>query len=281
MKRIQTKKNSPKERSEEKMIDIHCHILPKVDDGPQNMKESIAMARLAYGDGIRTIVNTSHYIDGEKNQTGERLEKNLDDFQRSLEDEGLDLKILMGNEAIIAPNLPMDVKEKKVFTINHSNYLLVELPLGQWPIYVEDVLYELQLEGITPIIAHPERYPKIMEDPNILYEWVSNGILTQVNGGSFIGKFGKSTKKTAHLLLEHELIHFIGSDGHSSRSRRPLLSSTYGYIEKKYGSNTRYKLEKNGHRLINNQKITSGKPTLYKPKKYFLSLGLGSIFSKS
>ncbi|MBC7225179.1 MAG: tyrosine protein phosphatase, partial [Anaerolineae bacterium] len=100
---------------------------------------------------------------------------------------------------------------------------LVEFPFGSTPTYGDQVLFELQVQGLVPIVAHPERHAGVMEDPNLLCRWVERGILAQVNAGSLLGQFGRRVEEVARILLEHDLVHFIGSDGHGPRHRPPLL----------------------------------------------------------
>ncbi|QZY55325.1 tyrosine-protein phosphatase [Crassaminicella profunda] len=209
------------------MIDIHCHILPGVDDGAKDLKESIEMARIAYKDGIRTIINTSHFYDTNDFVTGEQLKKKLINLQQKLKEENIDMEMLLGNEAYISPNLPELAERREVFTINHSRYLLLELPMQEIPMYTETVIYELRLKGFIPIIAHPERYAKVIEEPNIVCDFIGQGALIQVNSGSIRGRFGEAIQKTVYTLLRHNMVHLIGSDAHASKSRRPMLKKAF------------------------------------------------------
>lgn len=261
------------------MIDIHCHILPHVDDGPKSLEEALTMAGAAYDDGIRTIVSTSHFMEGDYIK-GQELTERLNSFNEALQKEKIDIRVLPGNEAYISPDLPQQVKENKVFTINNSRYLLVELPFREIPLYTDQVLYDLQLQGIVPIMAHPERYRPVMDNPNVLYNWISNGALAQLNAGSLTGKFGEQVQKTAQLLLRHHMIHFIGSDGHSARGRRPILSEALRELEE--GTHTKVELfHENAKKLIANEDIIVDKPMEYrKQKKHFFSSLLKSLMEK-
>lgn len=213
------------------MIDIHCHILPDVDDGAKNWDEAIKMARIAEADGIHTIVSTSHFIEESQFVMGQVLREHIRDFNEVLKKEGINIVLLLGNEAYLTPDLVRDVKEKKVFTINQSRYLLIEFPMHMIPFYTEDVLYQLRLEGIVPIIAHPERYSRIMDNPMLLYPLIQQGSLIQVNAGSLSGHFGKKVQDTCKALLRHNMVHLIGSDGHSPRGRKPELSKAVAIAE--------------------------------------------------
>ena len=134
------------------MIDLHCHILPGVDDGAKSMEEAIEMARIAQQDGIKKIAATPHYIEDGCYPSPEEIHRKVEELNHKLSEENIDIEILTGNEAYISPTLPELVQQKKVNTINDTQYLLIEFPMLDIPNYTEHVLYELKLMGITPII---------------------------------------------------------------------------------------------------------------------------------
>ncbi|MEW9123454.1 MAG: CpsB/CapC family capsule biosynthesis tyrosine phosphatase [Thermotaleaceae bacterium] len=250
-----------------KMIDIHCHILPDVDDGAKDWEEAIEMAKIARDDGIHTIISTSHYLEEADFVMGEALKEHVANFNQRLKIEGIDVKVLLGNEAYLTPDLVKDVQQKKVFTINESRYLLVEFPMHTLPFYTEDVLYALRLEGIVPIIAHPERYAKVIENPMVLYPMIVQGALVQVNGGSLLGNFGKKVEETCKKLLSHNMVHFIGSDGHSPRRRRPELSKALGIAGEILGKEKAWALvQSHGQKVLADQDLKLPEPLRIKEK---------------
>jgi len=129
----------------------------------------------------------------------------------------------------------MDKKDFSGISINGSRYLLMELPMGDIPNYTEDVIYRLRLRGVVPVIAHPERNIRIQEDPNRYYELVDLGALGQVNTGSICGRFGSRVQKCAHILIEHNLVHVLGTDAHSSGTRSPRMREAIRLISKLFG----------------------------------------------
>lgn len=243
------------------MIDIHCHILPGVDDGPKSMEESLQMARIAAKDGIKIIVSTSHFIDESKFISGEPLKNRVESLNEKLKEEGIALTVLLGNEVYMSPQLPTRLENSEIFTINNSRYLLIELPFSDIPIYMDETIYQLKLKGITPIIAHPERYGQIIEQPNIVYEWINKGVLIQINAGSLKGRFGPRVKEVSQILLKHNLVHFIASDGHSANGRKPKLSDAVFEASEIIGKNQALKLvTDNVHAVIRDQELEIAEP---------------------
>lgn len=235
------------------MIDIHCHILPNIDDGAKDMVEAVEMARIAYKEGITKIVATPHYIeDGE--YLSEGIDEKVKKLNSILKEKEIDIEILAGNEVYITPNMVSLVENKNINTINNNKYLLIELPFFDMPNYTEEIIFELKLMGITPIIAHPERNKAISENPNMLVKYIDMGALCQINSGSITGKFGKETMETALDLIKHDMTHIVASDGHSMRGRKPSLKSAYEKIMGLYGEEKAKELF-----YVNTQKIIEGK----------------------
>lgn len=259
------------------MIDIHCHILPYIDDGAESMEEAIKMARIAYSEGITNIVATPHYIEDVGYPSYDEISQRVEKIKIAIKSEGIGVEIIQGSEAYITWNLPLSIKNRDIPTINNTQYLLVEFPMFNMPIYSEDVIYKLKLMGITPIIAHPERYRYVMENPNILIKYIDIGALCQINSGSITGKFGKKIMKISKTLLSHDMVHFVASDGHSSGARAPILRSAYQKVRDIYGEKKSEKLFK-----INPQRIITGKEIDIEVPKYISKKNkIRQIFSKT
>lgn len=236
------------------MIDIHCHILPYIDDGAKNMKEAIEMAKIAYEEGIAKIIATPHYIEDNGYPSQHVISQIMEELQIAIKSEGIEVEIFRGSEAYLTYNLPLLITNRKIPTINNTKYLLIELPMLNMPIYIDDVIYKLKLMNITPIIAHPERYRYVMKNPNLLIKYIDMGALCQINSGSIIGKFGKDIMKTAKTLIYHDMVHFVASDGHSSSIREPRLKNAYKKVIDLYGKEKSEELFN-----LNPQKIINGK----------------------
>jgi protein-tyrosine phosphatase len=207
------------------LIDLHCHILPGLDDGSSSAEESLAMARLALQDGIHTIVATPHALDGIYNVTPAEITRGLASFRALLSRSGLDLRICAGSDVHLCPGMADRIKNGHVGTINNTGkYFLMELPPQTLPLGVKKEIFALKVQGITPIITHPERHPAILREINLLYDFIAMGALSQITAMSLTGEFGETVQRGAQELLKHRLVHVIASDAHAADRRPPLLS---------------------------------------------------------
>lgn len=253
------------------MIDIHCHILPNVDDGSKSLEESIEMAKIAQNEGIKTIVNTSHYHPDFKYKKGQELSEVLNDFNNTLKKQGINVDIILGNELYFTDDLIGNLQNLDFNTLNKSRYLLVEFSPSNFPKNLVDVVYEIKLRKYIPILAHVERYPKIQENPNLIYDCINEGALIQINAASVIGKNGNEAEKVSEILLTNNMVHFIATDAHSSTKRRPLLKETYNYITKKYSEDVSKKLFiENQKCILEDQDLHFVEPREYIEKKSLL-----------
>ena len=218
-------------------IDIHSHILPGVDDGARDLQQTLAMAKAASYDGVTALVATPHVIKGVfDNHKADILQQVLNvDFY--LKHCGLKMPILPGAEYYLEPNLAERLAAGTLLTINDTGrYLLVELPATMVPDYTDQILYEIQLQGVTPIIAHPERNLGLAKKPQMLQEWARRGILAQVTSISISGWFGRGAKKRALKFLQTGAAQLIASDGHDARGRAPLINQAFQEIEQLWGT---------------------------------------------
>lgn len=255
------------------MIDLHSHILPNIDDGSENMAMSLEMARLYVENGISKVIATPHHIEGSTFTSLEKREGLVSKLNKSLVQEGIDLEIFIGNEIYISMNMIQDIENKAASTLNHTRYVLVELPMYDIPMYTEDMIYELQLKGYIPIIAHPERNSKIIENPNIVYGYIQKGALAQLNLPSLAGAYGEEVKRAGEILLRHNLIHFLGTDAHSNRRRSPKLGGALEILKKIVSKEEFEALSYgNGKKLLRDEDIKIKTPIKYKEKKSFFNL---------
>ncbi len=200
------------------MIDIHCHILPGIDDGPSDMAESLEMSRVAALDGITRVVATPHVKDDACPPA--LVRERVGELNARIAEEDIPLRILPGADT----DASLDPSLLRGHTINGTGYLLVEFPHVFLPRSAGEVLFRLMVEGIRPIITHPERNCTIMRDPSALLRLVETGALVQITAGSLTGGFGSEARECAFFLLERGVVSFIATDAHSSRGRRPVLS---------------------------------------------------------
>jgi len=206
------------------MIDIHTHILPAIDDGAPDIEAALDMARMAVADGIHQMIATPHNSDWEEKEQREGMFERLHRLQVAVEDANIALKLYLGSEIHITPDVAQRIKLGHSLPLNGSRYILLELPFFVFPPYLDQVLFELALEGVVPILAHAERYSAVQEKIALIPPLVERGVLVQVTSGSLGGTFGKEAKRTAITLLQRKLAHIIASDAHNIDHRPPLLS---------------------------------------------------------
>lgn len=193
------------------MIDFHSHILPGIDDGSRNLEQSISMVNEAKEVGFTKIISTSHYMENYYECDVEKRKQLI----KQLQGEVQDIELYLGNEIYITNNIIELLKNGKASSINNTRYVLFEFPLiTTKPMNDKEVIYRLVENGYIPIIAHPERYPFIQENPEYLFELEDMGALFQANYGSIIGMYGLKAKRTLKILLRNNLISFFGSDVH-------------------------------------------------------------------
>lgn len=206
------------------MIDIHTHILPGFDDGPATIEEALEMAAVAARDGVRCLVATPHDPYYGHAVDCRQVELAVDDLRGALVSAGVEVDVLPGLEMSLTTDIAHRARQGQVLAINRARYLLVELPFQLYPPHTDQCLFELQLQGYVPIIAHPERNAAIQRDVNLLEPLVTRGILAQVTADSLMGSFGPKTRETAEAMLTCYLAHVIASDAHSPTARPPVLS---------------------------------------------------------
>lgn len=244
------------------MIDLHCHVLPGMDDGAPDLDTSLEMLMIAQTDGIDSIVATPHFIAGEYNNNTDAVLQKLDELKTAAEVEGIFVKLYPGNELYIDPGIPALLKEGSVCTLNNSSYVLVEFPMADIPAYAADTLYHIRLEGYTPIIAHPERNQKLGGDPDLLIEMIDAGALCQVNSSSITGIFGNRIKRTAFDMLRHGMVHLVGSDAHTAGGRAPRLAKARELVAADCGEELAVKLfEANAQAVMEDRAIDTGEPS--------------------
>ncbi len=197
------------------MIDIHCHLMPSVDDGSKDLDESLSMFENAITSGVTDIILTPHYIKGTKYSIkNEGKAKITEILREALRRAGMDVNIYYGNEVYIDDRLPELIASGEVATLAGSKYLLLELPVAAEDNNAGNIIFRLRSNGIIPIIAHPERYTYFQQHPEKVDKYLELGCLLQGNYMSLLGKYGKKAKKTLKTLLKEDKITFLSSDIH-------------------------------------------------------------------
>jgi protein-tyrosine phosphatase len=211
------------------LIDIHCHILPGLDDGPRFIETSIDMAALAARDGIRAIIATPH-TDGIR-VNKDAVKKAVGILNTALADKKIEIAVYNGYE--IPSNLVSKLAANH--TLAGSNYTLLEFPHTHLPADAQLTVSWAVAQGIVPIIAHPERNPDILANPDLLADLLSAGALAQLTAASITGEMGYDIQRCSLYLLKKKQVHFIATDSHSPTFRQPVLSEAYKIVKKLLG----------------------------------------------
>lgn len=234
------------------MIDFHSHILPNIDDGASNMEETLEILEEARKAGFTKIISTSHYIE----QYYEYNENSRKELINEVKVNNPDVELFLGSEIYITNELIKLIEQKQASTINNSRYVLFELPMNAKSIYTKETIYRLIENEYIPIIAHPERYSYIQENPEYIEELYDMGALFQANYGSIIGMYGRKAEKTVKKLLKDDYIHFLGTDVHRTNQIYTKIPKIIKKLDKIISSEKREELTLiNPQKVLENQKI--------------------------
>ena len=206
--------------------DLHNHTLPGVDDGAREMEDALKMARIAAEGGTKLVLLTPHSANVAGLVADGRLAAYLDPLRQAVASAGIALEFALAMENHLTSDLPALAQQGVALPINGTRYILVELPYtGPLPLYADATLFALQLQGLTPVIAHPERCEALMQHPELLDGYARRGMLAQVTAASLLNAFGRDHRKAGDLFLRRGLAQVIASDAHNWRGpRTPALA---------------------------------------------------------
>lgn len=249
------------------MIDTHCHILPGVDDGARNLEESLKMAEKAWTSGVKEIVVTPHggWVGCPLDHA--QVAKLAKDLETELHERGFGLRLHPGMEVYIEPEVPKQLDAGYVVTCNGGPYALIELPRQQYPLYVDEVFFQLQLRGVRLILAHPERNEIIQKDLNILYSLVSHGVIGQLDARCLTGFYGNRVKEVSKKMLEHRLVQLIASDAHWADQYSHLLPAVETAVAIVGQDEARAMVESRPAAIVRGEPIALPDPIPYQQKK--------------
>lgn len=215
------------------MIDFHSHILHGVDDGSKSEEMTIKMLKLAEKSGTDGIVATPHFFRGRFQTTYKEVKENVAELKNLVNENHINIKVYCGQEIYYTDRILESFKCGDIGTIEDSRYMLIELPLNETEVdkAIGDI-YEIQLKGIVPIIAHPERYEIFIKDPCLINKFIEEGFLFQLNTGSITGDFGRKAKKTAEIFIRNKIYTTIGSDAHRIEKRTTDMRAGIMAIER-------------------------------------------------
>jgi protein-tyrosine phosphatase len=214
------------------------------------------MCRQASEDGIKTIVATPHILNGVYDNNPQAIEEKVKILNQKIKEINLSLQILPGSEVHLSADIIEAIKKKEILTLNKSNYILLEFPHTQIPLHIEEILFQIQIMGITPIISHVERNLKFQQKPALLSRLIQKGALAQITAASLCGFFGPVPKKISQRFLSEELVYSIASDAHSDseKGRGSFFSQALTEASKIIGRQPALNLvQSNPQKIIANQ----------------------------
>lgn len=239
------------------MIDLHSHILPQLDDGASDLYESLEMARMAVRGGVHTMVATPHCTDDRAYEVRQAWEL----LHAGLREAGIPLRLKMGMELFGTWDTAQLLLEGKLFTLAGSRYPLIEFDFVSDGEGQTQILQDVIRVGYQPIVAHPERYRYVQQEPRLINRWKRMGCLFQINRCSLLGRFGGSAQRMAMELVDRGFATVIASDAHSARVRTPWMADVRQMLEEEFSPTAaQYLLRINPRRIIKNEELPPVRP---------------------
>lgn len=234
------------------MIDLHCHLLPGLDDGSKNMNTSLKLANDAVKDGVNYALLTPHHMNGVYLNHKKMVIQRTQEFQAEIDKCKIPLKVFPGQEVRINGDLLSALDQDDIlFADEGGRYLMLEFPSDDVPSYTNNIIYEIMQRGIIPVIVHPERNAKIMRQPDILYDLLNKGCLSQITAGSYVGTFGHNIKKFSTQLIQAGQVYIFASDAHNLPNRKYEMRKAFHKLRREFGEDLTNELEENAKSIIN------------------------------
>ncbi|RRG18152.1 tyrosine protein phosphatase [Weissella viridescens] len=252
------------------MIDIHCHLLPGLDDGSDSLDHSLELAQAAVADGITHALMTPHHMNGRYVNHAPEVAQATADFQDALDAAQIPLVVFASQEVRINGELLTALDAGDILTTDpFGTYMLLEFPSEEVPAYSEKMIFDIQQRGIIPIIVHPERNQGFMDKPEQLYEFINRGALAQVTASSYVGVFGKKVQAFAQDIIDNGLAQFLASDAHYMENRDYVMGDAFAQLVREKGQKTADLFDKNAKAAINGDPIQRLVPQPIKKKRFF------------
>lgn len=249
------------------LVDIHCHILPGIDDGAQTIEDSLEMARVAVSEGITHILCTPHHNNGVYLNPKHDVIKRVEALQIALDDEDIPITLFEGQEVRLSHDVLRRISQNEIlFTDLDDSYILIEFPSAEVPLYARHTLFDLCTSGYRPIIVHPERNLQLMKNPNLLIPFLEMGCLAQVTCASYVGQFGSEIQKVAKIMIEHNLAHMLSSDAHNTGHRGFYTKAAYELLAKEFGVEKKEMFTQTLKDVVNGDRVKTLEYTEYKKK---------------
>lgn len=253
------------------MVDLHCHLLPGVDDGSKNMEISLRLAQEATENGVTHALLTPHHMNGHYVNHKQDVIRRTKEFQKQISAHNIPLTVFPGQEVRINGQLleALD-KDDILFADTAGKYMMLEFPDDDVPHYTNQMIFSLQQRGITPVIVHPERNTKIMAEPNLLYQLLEKGCLSQITASSYVGTFGKKVENFSHQLIDAGQGYVFASDAHDLPGRKYEMRQAFEKLQREFGNDMVNRYQQNARSIINGENISlNALQTIRKSKKHF------------
>lgn len=250
------------------MIDLHCHLLPHIDDGSANMEISLKLANEAVQNGVTHALLTPHHMNGMYINHKDEVIRLTTRFQSQLEQHNINLTVFPGQEVRINGDLLTALDNNDIlFADEGGRYLMLEFPDDDVPAYTNDMVYQLQQRGIIPVIVHPERNTEIMAHPNLLYELLQKGCLSQITASSYVGTFGEKVQKFSQQIIKAGQAYIFASDAHNLPGRKYEMREAFNKLQSEFGNNLADEFENNAKAIINGDIVPAHHPQMIKKKR--------------
>ena len=217
------------------MIDLHCHILPGVDDGAEDIETSLAMARMAVGDGIEVMACTPHFMPGLYDNDAADIRQRVAALNHRLIEENIDLALVAGGDAHVRVDFIDCLRDGRILRLHDSRYVLFEPSHVTMPPRLEDLLFNVLMAGYVPILTHPERFRWIEGNYEVFRRLADAGVWMQITAGSLTGRFGKRPQYWSQKMLDEGLVHILATDAHNIKSRPPLMQEAFHVATQQVG----------------------------------------------
>lgn len=252
------------------MVDLHCHLLPGIDDGSKSMEVSLRLAREAVENGVTHALLTPHHMNGRYVNHRQDVIKRTAEFRQQLQEHNIPLTVFPGQEVRINGQL-LDALDKDdiLFADTAGKYLMLEFPDDDVPHYTNRMIFDLQKRGITPVIVHPERNTKIMAQPELLYQLLGKGCLSQITASSYVGTFGKKVEKFSRQLIEAGQGYVFASDAHDLPGRKYEMRQAFEKLSQEFDSELTEQYQNNARSIINGAGVQLNELQTIKKKKRF------------
>ncbi len=238
------------------MIDLHCHTLPGIDDGPADISVSLEMARAMVADGVSVVACTPHILPGLYHNSGPQIRRLVAQFEQVLEEKRISLRLVTGADNHIVPSFVAGLRSGHLLTLAESRYVLVEPPHHIPPVRLEDFFFELMTAGYVPVLTHPERLSWTKSHYAAIQRMVRVGVWMQITAGSLAGDFGQSSQYWAERMLEDGNVHILATDAHDAERRPPTLGKGRELAAKRVGDQeAMYLVETRPRKVLANEPV--------------------------